>query len=191
MKLTTIYNKFINEASKGTYIAYHGTTTEIIKFTDDFVDDIENPKPAQEGSGIYFTTNLSDAKQYGGNVYKVRLTGTFISRQTPVSRVDRGKVIELMKMVPDWEMDAQNWHPNPTKGLQIALRSILDASNDEGEVFQYIEGDFYRGIGIQFVRNMVKLGYDGLVTTAPSGFRGDKHIIMYNPNAIQLLEKVQ
>ena len=79
MKLTNIYESVLNEAVSTSFIAYHGTDHDIQKFSDSF---LAGEKVIQHhGAGIYFATNYENARMFGNNVYKVELSGNFISEE--------------------------------------------------------------------------------------------------------------
>ena len=68
-----LLNESLNEiVSGGEYIVYHGTNSDIQKFSDEFVGKEEATD--QEGPGIYFTTLKEESEMYGKNLYSVKLT---------------------------------------------------------------------------------------------------------------------
>ena len=93
-------------------------------------------------------------------------------------------------MKDDWEMNAQDYSEDPESGAYEAAYMAIQYNGDEAEAFQQIEADFYRYDSVEYVRNMTKLGYDGIIVDAPSDVPGDKHIIVFNPAAITLIEKL-
>jgi hypothetical protein len=177
----------LNEYVEDSFIAYHGSPNEFSKFTDEFVGGTDAND--QEGSGIYFTTSEKNAAVYGGHIYKVELSGRFLSRQHPKDKVDVETLVSLIKMQDGWEGDAQNWAEDPEAGAYEAAHSAYEYNNDEAEIFQQIEADFYRDTSVKYVRNMTSLGYDGIITTAPRDYVDHNHIIVFNPNAIRFIEK--
>jgi len=180
---------FINEIIEDSFEAYHGSPNEIERFTDDFVGG-EKANDAQ-GAGIYFATNAEDASYYGDHIYKVLIKGKFLDRNAPIDSVDPEELVRLIKMKDEWEMDAQDYSEDPETGAYEAANMAIKYNNDEAEAFQQIEADFYRYNSVDYVRNMVKLGYDGIIVDAPSGVSGDKHIIVFNPGAIEFIEKIK
>jgi GH24 family phage-related lysozyme (muramidase) len=178
----------IEEIIEGEFNAYHGSPTKINKFTDDFVGG-EKANDAQ-GAGIYFATNPEDASYYGDHIYKVIIKGNFLDRNAPIENVDVEELVKLIKMKDEWEMNAQDYSPDPEAGAYEAAYRTIEYNGDEAEAFQQIEADFYRYDSVDYVRNMTKLGYDGIIVDAPSGFVGDKHIIVFNPDAVTLTGKL-
>lgn len=179
----------LSEIIESSFEAYHGSLNEIDRFSDSFVGG-ENASDAQ-GAGIYFATNPEDASYYGDNIYKVNIKGRFLDRNAPVDNVDPEEIVKLIKMKDEWELSAQDYSPDPEQGAYEAAQMAIEYNDDEAEVFQQIEADFYRYDSVDYVRNMTKLGYDGIIVDAPSDVPGDKHIIVFNPNAIELIEKVK
>lgn len=185
----TLRESVIEEVIEGSFEAYHGTDAEISSFTDDFVGG-EGAHDAQ-GAGIYFATNMKDSGYYGNNIYKVRISGRFLDRSASEKNVKPRELVKLIKMKKDWQDDAYNFSENPNAGAHKAAEMAIKYSSDEAEAFQSIEADFYRYDSVDYVRNMTKLGYDGLIVDAPSGVSGDKHVIVFNPGSIEFLEKVK
>lgn len=179
----------IEEIIEDGFDAYHGSPKEIERFVDDFVGG-EKANDAQ-GAGIYFATNQEDAAHYGDHIYKVYIKGKFLDRNAPIDSVDPEELVKLIKMKDDWEMNAQDYSEDPETGAYEAAHMAIQYNGDEAEAFQQIEADFYRYDSVEYVRNMTKLGYDGIIVDAPSDFVDDKHIIVFNPAAIEIRGKVQ
>lgn len=187
IKLTNILKEIISESKKDSFILYHGTESDIEKFSDEFVGAQEANDA--EGPGIYMTTSRKYSMAWGHNIYKVEVSGNFVSRNAPKSVVDKNELIKLIKMQNDWEMDAQDWDQDPEMGVNKAVESAIQYNDDEGEIFQQIWYDFYRYIPKEYVRNMTKLGYDGLVLDAPPDYVGEKTVLIYNPEIIKFISK--
>lgn len=179
----------ISEIIEDSFEAYHGSPNKIDRFVDDFVGG-EKANDAQ-GAGIYFATNPKDASYYGDNIYKVRISGKFLDRNAPKENVDPEELVKLIKMKDEWELMAQDYSEDPEAGAYEAAHMAIQYNHDEAEVWQQIEADFYRYDSVSYVRNMTKLGYDGIIVDAPSEVPGDKHIIVFNPNAIKFVEKIK
>lgn len=178
-----------NETVETGFDAYHGSETKIDKFSDNF---LSGEKVIQHhGAGIYFTTNYENARMFGENVYTVRIDGNFLERDTPADSVDVEKVIALMKMSDEeWELEAQNYSEDPEIGVMIAAEDAIHYADNEADVFLRVQSSWYQYDPLGYVRNMTKLGYDGMIVDAPRDFVGDKHIIVFNPEAITLTGKV-
>jgi hypothetical protein len=99
----------------------------------------------------------------------------------------------MIKMSENWREKAQNYDYNPDIGARAAVNGAVEYNETEKDAFLQIWIDFYRYETVDFVRNMVKLGYDGLVVDGYGGYSDDdkKHIIVYNPNIIEILETSQ
>ena len=63
------------------------------------------------------------------------------------------------------------------------LIDFIDYNETEKDVFQQVWIDFFRYNPLLFVRGMVTLGYDGQLIEKENG---RKHIIVYNPNIIEV-----
>jgi len=172
----------INEVTEGGgYLVYHGSPKEIKNFSDEFVG--ANEATDQEGPGIYFTTSYDDARGYGEYVHVVRLSPRKLVDESSHEDISQEEIIKLIKMSSDWESHAQNWAEDPETGVLAAYNSLMEFSDNEKDLFQQIWYDFFRYNPQEFVRGMVQLGYDGQIINKEEG---RKHIIIYNPNVIQL-----
>ena len=169
------------------FMAYHGSPKEINKFVDDFVG--ANEATDQEGPGIYFTTEFDDAAGYGKYVYSVRLRGKYLVSTGDPNGINKTLVMKLAKMAEDWKMEAQNYHENPNRGIIELVNGAYEYNEDEKGVLQQIWINLYRYRPVEFVRNCVKLGIDGIIVDRyANAENGGKHIIIYNPNTIEYLE---
>lgn len=190
MKIGNIYEELVNDAVIKPIIAYHGTTHKITSFVDDFVGGKDALD--QEGPGIYFTTSLNNAQHYGENVYKVELTP-----RKPVSTKDNTKAplkeIEwLILQAPEWEDNAMNWHENPKIGYKKAAQDAIQYNENPHQQFLQVWIDFYKYNPVNYVRNMVKLGYDSIIiggrNSMITGESEITHIVVLNPQIIKPLE---
>lgn len=166
---------------------YHGTSHDISKFSDDFVGGKDAVD--QEGPGIYFTSSLNTAMAYGDKVYKVE-----ISPKKSVSKKENTsapvKELEwLIRQSSDWQDTAMNWHENPNIGIRMALKDMVDYRDNPQDQFTQIWFDFYRHKPIEYVRNMVKLGYDSVIIDGlhDSTDTNIVHIVVLDPSIIKYL----
>jgi hypothetical protein len=167
----------------GEYKVFHGSPTKINKFTDDFVGGKEALD--QEGPGIYFTTSEEEAHRYGENVYNVILTPRILFDQVKINKIKLRPIIKkLAMMAEDWEGTAQNWDENPIIGIREFVESCLDYNDNEKDCILQVWVDFYRYNPVEYVRNCVTLGIDGIIVD--KDYQGIKHIIVYNPTIIKL-----
>ena len=174
----------------GEYTMYHGTDHDITNFTDEFVGG-ENAND-QEGPGIYFTSSIENAGRFGKNVYKVILKPRKLANIAPKNVVSTAIVTGLIKASPSINVNNEdalsNWGMNPAIALRKAVASIMQYAENEKDLFQQIWIDFYRNYPVEFVRNMVKIGYDGELLERVDDVT---HIIIYNPNSITSIEKLE
>lgn len=186
----------VNEIVNGDYIVYHGSPHKIAKFSDDFVGRKEATD--QNGPGIYFTTSEDEARGYagaGGYVYKVKLHVDKLLESTEASKAVlnklRDEVSDLIMMAPNWKESAEEFgYGDAKKGLETMLNGFIEYNSNEKDVFLQTWIDVYRDEPIQYVRNMVRLGYEGVIIT-PEETQGGTHIVLYNPNLIEFLSVEQ
>ena len=165
----------------GVVKAFHGSPSKIKSFSDEFVGGEEAND--QEGPGIYFTTDYNDATGYGkgGYVYQVSLNIKNLVSDQPSGSLDYlvGPVTKLIKMNPNWKSVAKGYD----EGLGEMIAQYLHTSQSEKEVFVAVCNSIYTNDSVSFVRNMVKLGYDGLHLP----MKGDgANIVIYNPKLIRV-----
>jgi len=164
-------------------IAYHGSPNKISKFQDAFVGGKEAKD--QEGPGIYFTKSKEEAHGYagkGGFVCKVILKPKkFVS--TDLSHdLDylTNTVTKLIKTSGNWERVAKGYDD----GLDDMVSKYISTSQTERDVFISLFNDVYQNDPINYVRNMVKLGYQGIYFPANEGHAD--HIVVYDPSIIKI-----
>lgn len=180
----------MHEATETSFIAYHGTDHEISKFDTNFLTGDRTTQ--HHGAGIYFATNEDNARMFGDNVYKVRISGKFIDTDNPVSDVDPDELAALMKLSDEeWELEAQNYSPDPEIGLTIAVEDAMDYAENEADAFMRVQsGGWYMYDRLGYVKAMTKLGYAGMIVDPPRDWVNEKHIIVFNPDAVEIIEKV-
>lgn len=172
------------EAIKGSkYHVFHGSPTQITKFMDDFVGGKDAND--QEGPGIYFTTSEEEANRYGENVYSVTLTPRLLLDQIPPNPRKLIPILtKLVKMAKDWKMYAQDYDENPNIGLNEFIKSTLQYNDNEKDCILQVWIEFYRYNPVEYVRNCVSLGIDGIIVD--KDYEGIKHMIVYNPSIINV-----
>jgi hypothetical protein len=167
----------------GEYHVFHGSKTKITKFVDEFVGGKEAID--QEGPGIYFTTSEDEAYGYGENIYSVTLTPRLLFDEAPINTKKlRPLITKLAKMAPDWEESAQNYDENPSRGIIDFVESTLNYNDNEKDCLLQVWIDFYRNSTVDYVRNCVKLGIDGIIVQKE--YKNAKHVIVYNPSIINV-----
>ena len=176
----------LDEITKGvTYTAYHGTNADINNFSDEFVGG--EKAVDQEGPGIYFTSLRKEAEMYGDKIYTVELSPRKLMDMTPLNKSKwKSFTAKMMQKAPNWKDTAQNFDINPYRGVSIAVESSLDINDTEKDLAQQIWIEFYRYSPVEFVRNMVKMGIDGIVVPRHEG--NGNHVIIYNPAIIKKLD---
>jgi len=181
-----LQESLMTELTKGgSYTVYHGSKTQITNFVDEFVGG--DNAIDQEGPGIYFTTSKEEAETYGEYLYTVTLTPRQLMDETPSNpRKLTPFITKMVRMAPEWKDKAQNYDENPLRGLNIFVESTLDYNDTEKDVAQQIWVEFYRYQPVDYVRNMVKMGIDGIKVKRE--YNDITHFIIYNPSIITVLK---
>lgn len=192
MKILGLYEGMISDAAIKPITAYHGTKHQISSFVDDFVGGKEAND--QEGPGIYFTTSLNNAMAYGNNVYQVELTpkksvSVQENKNAPINHIEW-----LILQAPDWEDTAMNWSENPKVGYKIAAADFIKYNNNPHQQYLQVWYDFYRNNPVDYVKNMVKLGYDSIIiggrNSLITGESDITHFVVLNPQIIKFIKKI-
>jgi len=183
MKIGKIFENLVDEAIENQgFIVYHGSPTEIKKFSDEFVGGDEATD--QEGPGIYFTTSFDEAAGYadGGYVYTARLSPRLLYDESEEKEIPEELLLKLAMMAPEWETHASNYAIDPESGAQEMVYGAYEYNDNEKDVLLQVWIEFYRYSPVEFIRNCVKLGIDGVIVNRDNG----KHIIIYNPSIIEV-----
>jgi len=160
--------------------AYHGTPNKITNFSDEFVGGADAND--QEGPGIYFTTKREEAIKYAGKsgfIYDVNLKTNNLLSDEKTHDLDylTEPITKLIKMSPNWKQVAKSFD----EGLDDMIAKYVHRTESEKEAFVGLYSDVYKGNAVAYVRNMSKLGYDGVYLPASDG---GAHIVIYNPSLI-------
>ena len=163
--------------------AYHGTTHKLNNFSDEFVGGAEAND--QEGPGIYFTTEYNEAVKYaGGNgfVYEVNLKPKKLVSDKMNNDLSylTNTIIKLIKMAPNWKNVAKSFD----EGLEDMVAKYVHRTQSEKEAFVGLYNDVYKGNAVYYLRNMTKLGYDGVYLPTRDG---GAHVVIYDPSLIKVL----
>lgn len=181
MKNKNLIKTLLREEINNVNTYYHGSEGKIDRFVDDFVGGKEAVD--QEGPGIYFTNQKEETNYYGQYVYTVEINTDKFIKESPNNKANITKMItKLVKMVPDWESEAQNYDENPSIGLRRFIESTLRYNNNTKECLLQIWISFYKNNPKEFVKNCVSLGINGIIIN-----KGNfKHLVVYNPAIIRI-----
>lgn len=154
---------------------WHGSDVEIETFDTKYLGS--GAGHDQEGPGFYFTDNKKDAAFYG-KPQKYLLN---LKKVVPLKgQINERHVREMIKNAPDLEDKLSNWGENQKYAFEKAVETVMDME-DPHNAFQQIWYDFYRHDQPQYVQNMSKLGYDGVIVPRPYGVT---HYIVFSPDTI-------
>lgn len=181
------------------YIAYHGTkdinlSTFDISFSGKGHD--------QEGPGIYFTSDENDARSYmhgkdsQGKVLKVKLNlNKVVSLRGNVNREEvRNLILWSLGITNEEELDnvseekfyesnLSNYGEDIYSAFSNGFNSIIRYNKGAHDCFMTVWYEFYRNDPVEYLRGMVKLGYDGVIIPKD----GLYHYVVFNPNIIEIL----
>jgi len=182
------YKIGVKENEGNTILAYHGSRDKFKSFSDKFIG--AKKAREQEGPGVYFTTEPEDAINYakdGGYLYKVELNvGNLISNE-PTNNLKHivKPITKLITSAPNWKRVAKGYSEYDDEALDEILYKYIGMSRSEKEAFVGVYNELYSSTPINYVKNMVKLGYDGVYLPIKTG---GAHIAIYNIKTIRILD---
>lgn len=186
-----------NESEK---IWYHGRTVDSPIFSLDYVGREEAYD--QEGPGFYFTDDLENAKRYAEYkgivlVCKMNYTKPLL---TDRSKPNKKVVIDLIKNSPQFNEQDEEGNPigpltdfdeNPIQAFNKAVVGHMGYPQAK-DAYQVLANTFYKNNPKEYLINLSKY-YDGHIALRQPGWIHDNlitHLIVYNPNIIQVINKI-
>jgi hypothetical protein len=157
-----------------------GITEHLVNFSDEFVGEGTD----QEGPGIYFTNNYEDAWGYAKRKRVISARLNFNKIVPLKGRIPVEQIKKLITWTDDLDEKLSNWDEDKRKAMQMAVRGST-LQDGPFEAFKQVWYDFYRYNPVEYVRNMVLLGYDG--TIVQRQFMNVKHAIVYNIKIIEII----
>lgn len=115
MKHLRLFESFKEANLNVDQIFYTGKNIELSNFT---LDHLSRNNNDEHGPGIYLTNDQKDAKGYGNVIHVIKLKpiGEIIKRGDKVKPIDTALAKNMIrKFSTEWEMEAQNWHENPSR----------------------------------------------------------------------------
>lgn len=133
------------EATKKPRVWYHGTSVDFNKFEYQYAY-ISEKSHALNGPGFYLTDNLETAAQYAGsNGFIKEVT---LKKLTNIKSYKAKFTSQWVKWfidhAPNLEMVLTDWGENPAKAKIKLLNSMIQYSDNLGEVINNIWTDVYR-----------------------------------------------
>lgn len=170
---------------------YHGSNIKFDRFEANIEFMASEDNFMQEGPGIYLTSSEKDASRYGKFIYEVEWKPKKLL-STKKQKISPFILAKIAKASPDWKLAVSNWDEEPEEGLQIAVGSIIESFDNPKDYFEQIWFDFYKNYSIEYISNMVKLGYDGFtVQKQPGNFNlfdePVTHAIVFNVATLQII----
>ena len=131
------------------------------------------------GPGIYFSSSLEDAKDYGKIIQTVEFVGNFV----PMKKYPklRTQLTWLSKQCDDWQGQAQNYDENPVIGLKKVIDACLQRNDTPANCFQQIWIEFFRYDSAGFIMNVGKL-FDAMAIEKNMGVF---HMVVWNKTALK------
>jgi hypothetical protein len=181
MKLITLF-----EAATYPKTWYHGSNHKITKFTTDFMDT-QSSNGLQNGPGIYFTSDINDAKIYGKYIHEVTIS---IAKSRLMPEFKRGLNIApiILHNQSNFIKNYQDWDKNYSKAYITALKTfdeIYDNKNYRNVLIRLWE-DFYFDKSNIFLKEILGK-YDGYILEYNNGV---KHFMCYKPEIIKSIKVI-
>ena len=181
MKLITLC-----EAATYSKTWYHGSNHKIAKFTTDFMDT-QSSNGLQHGPGIYFTSDINDAKIYGKYIHEVTIS---IAKSRLIPEIKRGLEIGsiILHDQSNFRKNYQDWNENYKEAYMSALKTfdeIYDNKNYRNVLIRLWE-DFYFDKSNIFLKEILGQ-YDGYIVEYKNGV---KHFICFKPEIIKSIKVI-
>jgi hypothetical protein len=183
------------EQNQSEEIWYHGRTVDSPIFSLDYVGREEALD--QEGPGFYFTNDLENAKKYAEYkgivlVCKMNYSKRLLNDRSKPNK----KVIEyLIRNSPEFNDEygpLTDFDENPKVAFNQAVANHLRYPQAK-DAYQILANTFYKYNPKEYLINLSKF-FDGHIALRQPGWFHDtliKHLIVYNPNIIQVVNKIQ
>lgn len=160
---------------------FHGRTTNKIEFDPQFC----GLGADREGPGFYLSSDYEDAASYAFPKGIVIVVNLKLRKETP----KKAKASDINFLMDNAKPESlatalSNWDENPRKARVELLSAILDDSTPYTQAWY----ELYRNEPWLYLKNMVKLGYDGFFVKKRQGV---VHAIVYNPKAIEVVEVIE
>ena len=189
MKHLRLFEDFKETNLDPNQVWYTGRNIELREFT---LDHLARENNDEHGPGIYLTNMQDDAKKYGKFIHVVKLepTGEIIKRGDKMLQSDKAKAIKIIKgYASDWEMEAQNYNENPSRGL-VDFTNTTSAI-DRIDFYEYVWSGFFLSEPKAFAEGMAANGIDGIIVPGYAGTDGMAHLVAYNMDALKLQEVIK
>lgn len=176
--------RILPTGANSSHIFYHGTKQPFDQFDLSYLTTGNH----QSGPGFYFTTNIDSARTYAegptGTILACRLTPRKLITNRGIPS-ERGVSI-MIKNAPDLDMSLSNWDEDPQRAKYKAIHAMIEPG-DPKETYDRVWADFYMGHEPEWVKWMIRFGYDG---SAVPPRTSETVVIIWNPAKIKVLQKI-
>ena len=158
---------------------YHGSNHDFTKFNYTFL----GAGTEQEGTGFYLTSSKEDAHRYGKFIHTVEVNYRKVVPMKGKKNVD--DVRFLIQKAPDLKMTLTNFDENPKVALEKAVKAMVEYSKNPHDMYLSVWSDFYKDNPKDYLKNMVRLGYDGVIIKKQYGVT---HFIAFDPDKLRIVK---
>lgn len=136
-----------------------------------------------EGPGMYFTTSLKNAKNYGEFIseYIINPNVNIISTQHP--KLNKSQIKNIINKIPNEiiEIASSNWDEDINVGKNILIETILNNNNIIEQLMNIWAEIFYQQKPKMFMDLMKEIGIDGIIID-----RGEyNNYVIYNLSVVK------
>lgn len=158
---------------------YHGAKRPFNRFSFAHVDT--GSGAAQEGVGFYLTSSIKDAAAYGDHILTVAVPRRL--KLVPLTgKPNRDVIITMVSKAPDVKEELLSWGDTPQQGLMKFVNDVMKETPHGA--YQSVWYAFYRYNSGEFVKNMAKMGFDGVLIKKRDGVT---HLIGFNPFKLKIV----
>lgn len=164
---------------------FHGDNAERNTFLDQRWDRDRTTASLNEyGPGIYFTSKFSEAASYGPYVYEAQLKDSF-RLLSAKKRVTWAPLLAMFRAANDYDKQLflDNWN---TRSVRKALSHYMHQRSLFDALFS-LYGELIRRAD-EWVDALVNVvGYDGVIIDRGSWGTERKHLVLWNPRAVNIV----
>lgn len=161
-------------------VMWHGRTTKSATFDLHRVGSGND----QEGPGFYFSSSESDARTYAypsGLILKCELR---LTKELPrTGKVKSADLLKLLRAAPHLADSLTDWAESPAEAMRVVMAQLVE--RDPFDAFTQVWVDFYRQAPAEYLRQVVKLGYDHSFVQRTAAVQ---HAVVFDPSSIRVLE---
>ncbi|OGF48632.1 MAG: hypothetical protein A2231_01545 [Candidatus Firestonebacteria bacterium RIFOXYA2_FULL_40_8] len=138
-----------------------------------------------EGPGIYFTTDLKNAKTYGQNITQRDIDiGNFVSKKTPI--LSKSKIESILGNIDEETMATalSNFDENPNNARKMLVDAIMNADNAHDQLINIWADVFYHQQPEKYMQAVAQTGIKGFEVPKEGGAA---HYVVFDKDVLKTI----